>query len=555
VPDAVRPLASPTARFRAARTSGDLAVAVIDHLVGSGGVSAAAVLLLDPQDGHLRGFARGPRQSLAGALDLDPLALGPAARALQPYGRTQPLAPGELPPPFDDATAWITAPIVRLPLLTDHAACPRVDCPERGRRLGVCGAAPHGREAWTRDRLTCGLVPYHGIVCAVPAHPGATRRSAETELDSLAQEVAPLFGQFRLQEALHDAEYFREDLFDAMTEALVATDARGDVLFINRAAEELTGIERPVAVGRPIEMVFGELESGLSPARKTLRDGVPIVGLERRLRRGNGEDLAVRMTTMPLTVRGWGVRGVLVTFVDLTPIKRMEGELRRLDRLASLGRFTSAVAHEVRNPLGGILAGVQYLRAHAGASPEWSEHLSFIESETHRLNRIVKDLAEASSTRPLQLTPVKLGELMARVVTTLSVDAQHRDVSIVWEDAAPPALADQDGIHQVLLNLCKNGLEACPPGGCVEQRAELSHAHGREVLLVSVTDSGPGLTDAAREHLFEPFFTTKEQGTGLGLYVCHSVVERHGSTLEVASRPGRTTFRFALPLASEEEIT
>jgi PAS domain S-box-containing protein len=540
-----------TARLHLARSADDVLAIGLDHLTRVLRYPIAGCLHLDARDGHLRGPVRVDGRRTALIVDLDPMASGPVTRALGTLPTRGPLSPGSVHPALDGVSAWVTAPLLRSPQHAEPAPCPRVDCPERCRRLGVCGSSASGGDAWTRDRLTCGLAPILGALFAAREEgPESLTASDEAELLALARECAPTLTTFRLQEAFHDAEYFREDLFDSMTEALIATDGRGDVLYINRAAEELTGTERHEALGRPLEVVFSDAGGGLSPARRTLRDGEPVPARECRLRRRDGSETSVRVTTTPITARGWGVRGALVAFVDVSPLEEMERKIRRLDRLATLGRVSAAVAHEVRNPLGGILAGVQYLKTQGAGSAELVEHLAVIEAETHRLNRIVTDLSDAASTRAIATGPLLLDPVMHRVAAVLEHEAGARGVRLEVQGGAPAVVADADGITQLLLNLCRNAIEACPEReGCVLQRAECETLDGRPGVRLSVLDNGPGLGEAARDHLFEPFFTTKPRGTGLGLYVCHTIAERHGTTIEVASRHGQTRFSLVLPVA------
>ena len=186
------------------------------------------------------------------------------------------------------------------------------------------------------------------------------------------------------------------------------------------------------------------------------------------MRAPDGSPLPVRLTISLLRDEVGRVYGAIATFVDLTPIKRAEAHIRPLDRLAALGRFTSSIAHEIRNPLTGIGAGVQYLaRALATDAPQ-REHLTFILSEIKRLNRIVEDLFDIPPARaPAPGGPAE--EAARRALQSLEAVLSERGVQATLEvvPMTPAAPYDADQLQQVFINLIKNAAEASPPGAAV----------------------------------------------------------------------------------------
>ena len=250
--------------------------------------------------------------------------------------------------------------------------------------------------------------------------------------------------------------------------------------------------------------------------------------------------------------------GAIATFVDLAPIKRAEEEARRLDRLAALGRFTSSVAHEIRNPLAGIGAGVQYLVRSLTLEGPQRENLDFIQNEIRRLDRILQDLFDITHPRGLHMEPAPLETAVRRAVQCVQELAAGRGVALQQEFAprTPAIPHDADQMEQVFINLVKNAAEAAPAGTSIAvQLAAESVPAGRSTvrtLVATVTDQGPGIDEDTCRTLFEPFFTTKPGGTGLGLYITHDIVKRHGGNLTVHSEPGHgATFRVELPLDSQ----
>jgi PAS domain S-box-containing protein len=433
------------------------------------------------------------------------------------------------------------------------------------------------REERQRHCLRCEFLPLLGVLGVARAADARGARSAVsfstaeiTMLESVALSIAPVVENARLTQELRRSERFREHVLDSMAGALVAVDMRGEVLTFNRAAEDLLGFRQAEVAGRP----FGELvgTDGEAALRATLEHGREAMREELLLRARDGMPVPVSLTTSLLRNERRAVYGAIATFVDLTPLKRAEEHARRLDRLAALGRFTSSVAHEIRNPLTGIAAGVQYLAGAIRPGDPQRENLEFILAEIRRLDRIVQDLFDITHPRRLQLQVRTVEETVQRAVQCLEALTGERGVTVSVEIAprTPPVPHDPDQLEQVLINLVKNAAEASASGASIRvrvtplpapaptaRRGRSGHGRTRAApgppgVQIQVEDQGCGIAPEAQQTLFEPFFTTKPGGTGLGLYISHDIVKRHGGRLAVHSEPGRgTTFTVELPLETQ----
>jgi PAS domain S-box-containing protein len=464
---------------------------------------------------------------------------------------------------------------VCIPLQRSHSMLPPADTHELcGARciLGDAGmlAPPPGpaADAWAVDReerqrhcLGCELMPMLGVIgLARGADAPSLGAGDVTLLESIALSVAPVVENARLYQELRRSERFREHVLDSMASALAAVNMKGEILTFNRAAEELLGFGEQEALGQPFGLLFGSDGEALVTA--TLEHGREVLREEVLLRAKDGVPVPVSLTTSLLRNEKRGVYGAIATFVDLTPLKRAEEHARQLDRLAALGRFTSSVAHEIRNPLTGIAAGVQYLsRSLAGEARE-RENLDFILSEIRRLDRIVQDLFDITHPRGLQFEVTPVEDSVRRSLQCLEALMAERGLTVDFEQSArtPAVPLDADQIEQVLINLIKNAAEASPPGSVVRVsvapalptvpgRRSAGHSAPPVGALVRVEDRGSGISPEHLKTIFEPFFTTKPGGTGLGLYISHDIVKRHGGRLTVHSEPGRgTTFTVELPL-------
>ncbi|MGO9066658.1 MAG: sensor histidine kinase [Myxococcaceae bacterium] len=231
-------------------------------------------------------------------------------------------------------------------------------------------------------------------------------------------------------------------------------------------------------------------------------------------------------------------------------ITRAQEELVSAERLATVGRLAAGVAHEVGNPLSGILGYLSLLRGQVGASAETGEYLDRIEAEVHRINGIVRGLLDLGRPPRPTLTAVAVAPLAETCVRLVAAgpDLQALKVGVDVTDGLA-VLADAGPLSQVLINLLLNAAQAVGGRGAVKLEARADTEDG---VRIDILDNGPGIPPEVRGRLFEPFFTTKPggMGTGLGLAVSQSLVRAMGGTLEVSEASGRgSCFSVRLPRA------
>ena len=237
--------------------------------------------------------------------------------------------------------------------------------------------------------------------------------------------------------------------------------------------------------------------------------------------------------------------------------------VRRLgETLAAAGRMAVGLAHEVRNPLGAIRGAVQLLRRELGADSRLGEYTDVLLTEVDRVNRIIETLLDLARPIQLRAVPLNLHQLLERVTLLNEEGASERGVTLIrrYDPSLPPILGDEDRLLQVFHNLVRNGLDAMERGGrlTLTTRVSLNPLFGkmdlgggqRSMVEVQVADEGPGIPDAVRSRIFDPFFTTKDKGLGLGLSICHRILEEHRGAIQVASAEGRgTSVTCFLPIA------
>lgn len=372
------------------------------------------------------------------------------------------------------------------------------------------------------------------------------------EVDWSAQEigrrVAGMLDTFIRRTEKEQADRFRRRLLEAMHDGLLALDAHGTILEANAGAVRLLGGITADLRGTLLECYETSAPALVEHLLETLR--------ARRLPPPREVTVVVAGQRLPINV---GVsfladpeeefQGIVVNLTDLSTLRQMEAEIDRLDRLAALGRFAAGIAHEIRNPLAGIGAGVEYLARGFARDASEQRDVRYVLGEVQRLNSIVADLLDYTQPRPLLRQPILAADLAEQVRTGLAPYAREREVRLeVGGPRRARLWGDPDRLAQVLLNLLRNAIEACPRGGLAVLSWE-----DRDGFRFLVEDEGPGFTEDQIRQAFEPFFTTKGNGTGLGLYLSHSIVEQHGGRLIVGNRArGGAILRVELPQPEEE---
>ena len=237
-------------------------------------------------------------------------------------------------------------------------------------------------------------------------------------------------------------------------------------------------------------------------------------------------------------------------------------KLIRSDRLASLGQLAATVAHEINNPVAGVLnlgRLMQRILTSNGIPPdriqEFQSYLALVVTETSRVGRIVSDLLSFSRQAPPNRGSVKLNEIAHNTISLLrhKLELANTQVTLDLQEGLPTIFADASQIQQVFMNLLFNAAEAMPQGGKVSVSTRLLAE--KDAVVLEVSDTGGGIHGQNLSKIFDPFFTTKEEGkgVGLGLAVVYGIVRSHGGDIEVDSQVNKgTTFRVTLPLGSPE---
>ncbi len=241
--------------------------------------------------------------------------------------------------------------------------------------------------------------------------------------------------------------------------------------------------------------------------------------------------------------------GALLTLHDQESVEVIENELELSRRMAAIGRLTSGVGHEVKNPINAIVVHLELLKVKLGnAGAPANGHLEVIDSEIHRLDRVVQTLVDFSRPVEVKLVEYDLRHVVADVVTLAAAEMSTRQV--VLTSQLPPypltAKVDVDLLKQAVLNVVQNGAQAMPEGGCLE----VTLLEDGKSAVIQVEDQGGGISEELREKIFDLYFTTKKGGSGIGLAMTYRILQLHHGSIDVQSELGRgSVFQLRIPLS------
>jgi signal transduction histidine kinase len=371
---------------------------------------------------------------------------------------------------------------------------------------------------------------------------GAVDLTRDDELGALAARVNKLGERVNADQM--------DGILDSLEDAVIVLNAKRQVVFCNHPAEAL--------LGKWVDSVFAETSEPLQAPDHPLAPFVAELfeeGIEQRnapvklpCPDGQTRELAVSSYRIPGGDRAGG--GVLA-LRDLDPVRAVQSLVTYSQKLAALGRLTSGVAHEVKNPLNAMRIHLELLKARLGDThPAARENLDVIAHEIQRLDRVVHGFLKFVRPEELNLAPVDVGALLAEVARLMAPEAGRAGTRIALDVAPelPPVPGDVGLLQQACTNLVTNAIQAMPDGGAVT----LGAGRGPDgAIEVRVSDEGVGIPAEDLERIFRLYYTTKPQGSGIGLSMVYRIVQMHDGRIDVDSVVGRgTVMTMTLPVAS-----
>lgn len=337
-------------------------------------------------------------------------------------------------------------------------------------------------------------------------------------------------------------ESYTENILQCVTNGVIAFDRHGIITTINRAACEILSLSMDAAIGKMCSDIFKESEI-CSAVSETLETSSSIVRMEAVLDRPGG-GLWLGYNTAVLSDRSGGSIGVILSFSDLTEVKRLQEQVELRERLTAIGEMSAGIAHELRNPMGVMAGYLNLLSKKSDASNR--EIIANILTEIDGMNRIIGDLLTFARPAALNKTRVNIQEMLSGCLgSVLQAKGDVGDITteLMLDDCE--VFLDEGLMRQAFCNIIQNAVEAMPGGGWLWIRANC----GRDITIV-VEDTGIGIPRERLKKIFLPFFTTKDKGTGLGLALAHKIILSHGGRIETESEEGKgTRFTIVLPRA------
>ena len=383
-------------------------------------------------------------------------------------------------------------------------------------------------------------------------------RDARGRIGQIRGLMLDVTEQKTFQSQLQRERDFNQKILNTTQSMILVLDTAGLISYANRRCYEAGYQENELIGNRLVDWVEASHQEDFDAALETTAHGHQVENLELRVRRGDGSMGHFSISLSPMRDEQNAVNSVVVVMTDITDAALLQAKLAHSEKMATIGRLVSGVAHEVNNPLAAILGFTDLLLENPEVPISAREDLQIILQETQRTKDIVQDLLSFARQRPVQRELVQVNSVLRQTIKLRSYDFASHGVEVVedFEEALAAALGDSQQLQQVFLNILNNAYDAVQEAGhrgCIR----IHTRRQAEMIEVAISDNGTGISDPQR--IFDPFYTTKQvgKGTGLGLSICYGIVRAHGGEIQCWSNEGGagSTFVVRIPVATEAALT
>ena len=363
--------------------------------------------------------------------------------------------------------------------------------------------------------------------------------------------------QKTFQSQLQRERDFNQKILNTTQSMILVLDTAGLISYANRRCYEAGYQESELIGHRLVDWVEALQREDFDAALETTAHGHQVENLELRVRRSDSSMGHFSISLSPMRDEQNTVNSVVVVMTDITDAVLLQAKLAHSEKMATIGRLVSGVAHEVNNPLAAILGFTDLLLENPEVTGAAKEDLKIILHETQRTKDIVQDLLSFARQRPVQRELVQVNSVLRQTIKLRSYDFASHGVEVTeeFEESLAPAIGDSQQLQQVFLNILNNAYDAVQEAG---QRGRI-RIHTRrqgEMIEVAISDNGTGIVDSQR--IFDPFYTTKQpgKGTGLGLSICYGIVRAHGGEIQCWNNEAGagSTFVVRIPVATESAL-
>jgi PAS domain S-box-containing protein len=357
-----------------------------------------------------------------------------------------------------------------------------------------------------------------------------------------------------LTRELEDVKNFTESIIQSIGSGIIITEMNDTITYINRAGERMLGYSKEELMGKPFSIFSLREKQSMIPSFLNNPDDLDT-RKEGWMRKNDHTEFPVGFTiNNHLSIRGERI-GKIVVFRDLTNVYKIQEEILRMDRLVSLGKLASGIAHELRNPLAGIKTTAQALGEEMSGDDSRREYLHRITKEIDRLNDLLKTFFSFAKPQNLNLVHCHIEDIINEIIPFLIKEIADKGIRFIeiFHPQLPKIKVDKTQMHQVFLNLFLNAIQSMPNGGELKIEANpvvSSYLEGfkENFIKVVISDTGRGIPPHIVHKIFDPFFTTKFKGIGLGLSITYQIIKKHGGTIKVESQWEKgTSFVINLP--------
>ena len=379
-------------------------------------------------------------------------------------------------------------------------------------------------------------------------------RGRITQIRGLMLDVTE---QKTFQSQLQRERDFNQKILNTTQSMILVLDTAGLISYANRRCYEAGYQESELIGHRLVDWVEASHREDFDAALETTANGHQVDNLELRVRRSDGSMGHFSISLSPMRDEQNTVNSVVVVMTDITDAALLQAKLAHSEKMATIGRLVSGVAHEVNNPLAAILGFTDLLLENPEVPGSAREDLQIILQETQRTKDIVQDLLSFARQRPVQRELVQVNAVLRQTIKLRSYDFASHGVEVTedFEETLPPALGDSQQLQQVFLNILNNAYDAVQEAGR-RGRIRIHTRRQGEMIEVAISDNGTGIADPQR--IFDPFYTTKQagKGTGLGLSICYGIVRAHGGEIQCWNEEGASgsTFVVRIPVATESAL-
>lgn len=363
--------------------------------------------------------------------------------------------------------------------------------------------------------------------------------------------------QKMFQSQLQRERDFNQKILNTTQSMILVLDTAGLISYANRRCFEAGYREQELIGHRLVKWVENSHRKDFEDALQTTAHGQQVENLELRVKRSDGSMGHFSISLSPMRDESSQVNSVVVVMTDITDAALLQAKLAHAEKMATIGRLVSGVAHEVNNPLAAILGFTDLLLENPDMPPSAREDLQIILNETQRTKEIVQDLLSFARQRPAQREPIQLNSILRQTIKLRGYDfASHGvEVSEEFDENLESAMGDAQQLQQVFLNILNNAYDAIQESGN-HGKIRIRTRRAVDCIEVAFIDNGTGVSDPDR--IFDPFFTTKQagKGTGLGLSICYGIVRAHGGEILCWNNEGESgsTFIVRLPIANESTL-